>query len=68
MKLKIKVKTNQPRTEVVENGEIWKVNVKARPENNKANEEIIKLFSKLFKKKVRIVRGLTTRKKILEIV
>lgn len=45
MKLKIKVKVNQPKTEVVKKWELWKVNVKAKPEKNKANEEIIKLFS-----------------------
>jgi len=68
MRIVIKVKTNQPKTEIVEKSEVWKVNVKAKPENNKANEEIIKFFSKLFKKRVRIVRGLKIRTKILEIV
>jgi len=68
MKLKIKVKVNQPKIEVVEKGEVWKVNVKAKPQENKANEEIIKFFTRMFKKKVRIVRGLKSKEKILEIV
>jgi len=67
MKLRIKVKTNQPKTEVVEKGEIWKINVNAKPENNKANEEIVKFFTRMFKKNVELVRGLKSRNKILEI-
>ena len=67
MRIKIKVKINQPKTEIVEKGEVWKVNVKAKPENNKANEEIIKFFSRMFKKKVRITRGLKSKEKSLEI-
>ncbi len=67
MIIKIKVKTNQPKTEIVEKDKIWKVNVKAKPENNKANLEIIKFFSKLFKKKVKIVNGLKNKEKLLEI-
>jgi len=68
MILKIKVKVNQPKTEIIEKGEIWKVNVKAKPENNKANEEIIKFFSKIFKKDVKIIRGMKAKQKILEVV
>ncbi len=67
MKIKIKVKTNQPKTEVVEKGDVWRLNVKARPENNKANEEIIKFFSRMFKRDAKIVRGLKSKEKILEI-
>ncbi|MEJ2267536.1 MAG: DUF167 family protein [Nanoarchaeota archaeon] len=67
MRLKIKVKTNQPKTEIIEKGDTWKVNVHAKPESGKANEEIIKFFSKMFKKKVRIVAGAVSKKKILEI-
>jgi uncharacterized protein (TIGR00251 family) len=66
--LKIIVKPNSPKTEIVKydsqkNALI--VNVHARPEDNKANIEIIKFFSKLFKKKVSIKTGLKNREKIL---
>tara|TARA_Y100000310_G_C20677729_1_gene814066 strand:+ start:2673 stop:2885 length:213 start_codon:yes stop_codon:yes gene_type:complete len=67
MIIKIKVKTNQPKTEIIEKGDVWKVNVKAKPENNKANLEIIKFFSKLFKKNVKIINGLKNKEKLLEI-
>jgi uncharacterized protein len=43
----------------------YRVNIKAPPENNKANIEIIKFFTKLSKKKVRIISGKTSKKKIL---
>ena len=44
-----------------------RVDIAAAPENNKANIEVIKLFSKLLKKEVSIRHGLTERKKILRI-
>ena len=44
------------------------VRIKAKAEKGKANIEIIKLFSKLLKKKVEIVKGLKSREKILKFV
>ena len=44
-----------------------RVNIAAPPEGNRANIEVIKFFSKLLKKKVTIVRGLTGRKKTLKV-
>jgi len=43
------------------------VNIKAKAEQNKANIEIIKFFSKLLKKRVRIIKGLKSREKILNV-
>lgn len=45
----------------------YRVRVKARSEDNKANIEIIKFLSKLLKKKVKISSGLNSRKKIIEV-
>ncbi len=45
-----------------------RVDVAAPPEDNKANREIIKFFSKLTKKKVTILTGLTSKKKVLNFV
>ncbi len=67
MILKIKVKTKQPKTEVIEKGDIWKVHVKGVPENNKANQEIIKFFTKYFKKEVQIISGKKSSLKVLKI-
>ena len=44
------------------------ISIKARPENNKANIQIVKFLSKLLKKKVKIVSGLKSREKIIEII
>ena len=68
--LRIKVKANSENTEIIgydDAGKIVIVNVAARPEGNKANFEIIKYFSRLLKKKVRIKSGLTGKEKVLKI-
>ncbi len=44
------------------------VQVKAKPEDNKANIEIIRFLSKLTKKRARIVSGLKSKEKIVELV
>lgn len=44
------------------------IRVKAKPEGNKANIEAIKFLSKLLKKKVKIIAGLKSREKLMEII
>ncbi len=69
-RLSIIVKPSSPRNEVLgwdEARDALKVAIAAPPENNKANIEVIKFFSRLLKKKVTILRGLTARKKVLGI-
>lgn len=67
---KVIVKANMPKNEIVrfdkERG-AYRVNIREKAENNKANIEIIKFFSKLLKKKVKIIKGLKSREKILKI-
>ncbi len=43
------------------------VEVKAPAHENKANIELVKFLSKLLKKKVRILKGMKSREKVLEI-
>ena len=43
----------------------YKISIKAKPENSKANIELIKFLSKELKKKVRIVSGFKSREKII---
>lgn len=67
-KIKILVKTGAKETKI--NGfdderEVWRVDVAARPLENEANVEIVKFFSRLTKKRVRIFSGLTSKEKIL---
>ena len=65
--LKLKVKPNSRKTEILrEEGNEIVLAVKSKPENNKANLEVIKFFSKMFKTKVKIVRGLKSKNKIID--
>lgn len=66
--IRVKVRTNCPKTEIIENeGNFYKVNVRAAPEKGEANLEIVKFFSKLFKKEVRIVKGFKSKEKVLRV-
>ena len=70
-KLKIIVKPNSSKNEIKDydkNRGALRVNIKAPAENNKANIEVIKFFSKLTKKEVKIVLGLTSKKKVLRFI
>jgi uncharacterized protein (TIGR00251 family) len=66
--LKILVKPNSPKTEIIawdESRNVFRVNVHAKPEDNEANTEVVKFFSKLLKKKVVIKSGMRSREKLL---
>ena len=66
--LKILVKPNSSKTEIIEwdyTKKALKVNVHAKPENNEANIEVVKFFSKLLKRKVIIKSGLKSKEKLL---
>lgn len=68
MRLNLKVKTNASKTDITkEDNNIIYLDVKAKPENNKANIEIVKFFSRLYKRPVKLVAGLRSNKKVLEI-
>lgn len=69
MKIEVNVKTNKKESKIVnQEGNIFFIELKAKPKENKANIELIKLLSKYFKKSVVFVSGLKSKKKILEIV
>ena len=65
--IKLKVKPNSKKTEILrkENNEIV-LAVKSPAENNKANLEIIKFFSRKLKTKIMIAKGLKSRNKIID--
>jgi uncharacterized protein (TIGR00251 family) len=68
--LKILVRPNSPKTEIIgwdDSHEALRVNIHAKPEDNEANIEVVKLFSKLLKKKVVIKSGLRSKEKLLQI-
>lgn len=68
--LKILVKTNSKKNKIIgydKEKDAVRVEIKAPAENNKANIEIVKYFSRLLKKKVRIKSGLKSKIKLLVI-
>lgn len=68
-KLRIKVRSASKKTEIkgVKDGVVL-VNIVAPADKNKANLEVVKFFSKLLKKQVRIKSGLKSREKVLLIL
>ncbi|MEK6830344.1 MAG: DUF167 domain-containing protein [Nanoarchaeota archaeon] len=65
--IKIKVKPNSSKQEVIKEDGGYIVHLKSRPENNKANLELVKLLKKHFGKTVTIKSGLTSRNKTAEV-
>ena len=66
MKREIIVIPNSKKQEVLE-GDILRIKVKSKPENNKANLEVENLLSRHLGKKVKIIRGFKSRRKVVEI-
>ena len=67
---KVIVKPNSAKNEIVKldkERKAYRVNIKEKAEDNKANIEIIKFFSKLLKKKVKIIKGLKSKEKVLKV-
>ena len=64
--IKIKVYSNLCKSEIIPKDSYYEVHVKAHPEKNKVNIEIIKLFYKKFKKRAKIIKGLKSREKLLK--
>lgn len=65
-KYKIKVIPNAKKNEVIQEGERIVVRVTSPPEKGKANKEVIKILSKYFNSKVRIISGEKNREKFIE--
>ncbi len=69
-KFKILVKTNAEENKISgydAEKNVWKIEVCAVPEKNKANIGIIKFLTKQFGRRVRIVSGLKSKEKICEV-
>jgi len=67
MKIEVKVKTASGKQGIKKVGEKYIVNLRERAEDNKANIELLKLLKRKFKKGVRIIKGLKSKNKIVEI-
>ncbi len=67
-KIKLTVKPNSPKNEIINiKDNEYKINIKAPPQEGKANRELIKFLKKYFNKSVRIITGLKSREKIVEL-
>ena len=70
MKLSVRVVPRSSQEKIVEGKENWKVYVHPAAEDGKANARVCELISAklgVAKSKVKIVRGLTSRNKIIEV-
>jgi len=70
MKIKIKLHPNssQEKIQEVEKDKEYEVWIKEKPIDGKANDELVKVLRKYFKKSVNIISGFTSRKKVVEIL
>ena len=69
--LKVLVKPNSKETKITaydNKQDIFHINVKAAPENNRANLALMKFISKIIKRKVEIISGATSKIKLIKIL
>ena len=66
-RLEIYIKPNKQKNNIILNEKVT-IELNAIPEDGKANHELLKYLKKLTKKQWRIVSGLKSRKKILELI
>ena len=68
MIIKVKAKPNSKEQEIIKISENeYKIALREKAEDNKANIELLKLLKKYFGKEAKIVKGLKSRNKIVEI-
>ena len=65
--INVNVKANAKEDKIELADGIYKVSLKAKAKNNEANISLIKLFKKQLGMNVRIVKGLRSRRKLLEL-
>jgi len=69
--LSILVKPSSPISKVIgwdESKKALRVAIKAVPDKDKANKEVVKFFSKMLGKKVEIIKGMRSREKVLRVL
>ena len=64
--LKVKPNSNNQEIKKISENEYF-VHLKNRAEDNKANIELLKLLKRYFKKEIKIIRGLKSRDKIIQL-
>jgi uncharacterized protein YggU (UPF0235/DUF167 family) len=66
--IEVKVKTNCGMNRFILKDDKYLVELNAKPKNNEANIELIKFLSKEFRKRIRIIRGFKSKKKLIDVV
>lgn len=68
MKISVKLHPNSSQEKIIEHTEssieVW---IREKPTDNKANEFLIKYLKNHYKKKVNLIKGFTSKIKIIEI-
>lgn len=67
-KIKIRVHPNSSQEKVKETSEGLEIWLKEKPLDGKANDSLVKILKKHFKKEVKIVSGFSSRNKIIKMV
>ena len=71
MIINVKVKPNSDKQEIENiDGKNYRISLKSKPEDNKANIELLKLLKEYFSismQDIKILKGLKSRNKIIEI-
>ena len=67
MEIKVRVKAGSKENKVEKKDDYYLVSVKAKAREGRANKAVLKLLKKYFKKQVRILRGIRSREKVVEI-
>ncbi len=65
--VELNVKTNSDRTELIIKDEKLILQIKALPEDGKANQEIIKYLHKNTGKNIKIISGMTSKHKLIRL-
>jgi uncharacterized protein (TIGR00251 family) len=63
----LRVHTNSSQEKIQKSDKGYEVWVKEKPIEGKANEKIVKLFKKKLKKNIKIISGLRSNNKIIEV-
>jgi uncharacterized protein len=67
VKIKLHTNSSQEKIEEVVKDKEYEVWIKEKPIDGKANEELIKVLKKYFKKDVEIIKGFKSREKVVEV-
>ena len=68
---KVIIKPNAAKNEVIgfdKDKKEYKVSIKEKAEDNKANRELLRFLSKYLQKRVKIKSGLKSREKLIEVI